>query len=153
MAVDAYHYSDICAAGSGFQGRANLGITSVTGIFAHGAATDLDTDDCIKMVPIPKGATILDVIVAVKAAGLDTSTGISWTVGDVDATDDLDRYVTAQTTVGRSSAGGVARLNNPLGAGYTFAADGTIDITVGAGATTNVATGHITLTAIYTMDK
>jgi hypothetical protein len=103
------------------------------------------------MVKIPKGATILDVFVAIAAAGLDTGATVVWTLGDTDATDDADRYITS-STVGQSSGGGVVRMNNPAGANYKFAADGTIDMTIATGAGTNVATGVATLVALYTMD-
>jgi hypothetical protein len=151
MAVDTYYYSTQCTAGSGRSPRAGLGITSITGTYSLPATNDLDTNDCIKMVNIPAGATILDVIVDIPSGGLDTSTGVSWTLGDTDATDDLDRYITT-STVGRSSAGGIVRMNNAAGHGYKFAADGTIDITISAGASTNTTTGDIIVTVFYTMD-
>lgn len=146
-------YGTSCAAGSGIQPRAGLAICSVTGLQTNDANTDLNTADVLQMVKIPKGATILDVIVSVNAAGLDTGATVAYSVGDTDATDDTDRYITAAAgIIGRSSAGGVVRMNNPAGAGYKFEADGTIDLVFTAGAGTNVATGVITLTAIYTMD-
>jgi hypothetical protein len=147
-------YSASCAVGSGIQPRAGLAICSVTGVQTNDANTDLNTADVLQMVKIPKGATILDVIVSVNAAGLDTGATVAYSVGDTDsAVDDTDRYITAAAgIIGRSSAGGVVRMNNPAGAGYKFEADGTIDLVFTAGAGTNVATGVITLTALYTMD-
>lgn len=144
-------YGTSCLVGSGIQPRAGIGICSVTGILTNDANSDLNTADVIQMVKIPKGATILDVIVAVAAAGLDTGATILWTLGDTDATDDTDRYITS-SSIGQSSGGGVVRMNNQAGAGYKFAADGTIDLTIATGAGTNVATGVVTVTAIYTMD-
>lgn len=152
MTVSAYWYSDKTAlVDAGLPPpRANINLNSVIGTYTAATGADLDTDDCIQMVKIPKGATILETIVAVRAAGLDTSTGCTWSLGDTDSTDDLDRYITVQT-VGQSSAGGVVRMNNPAGHGYKFTADGTIDITIVAGASTNVATAVVTLVVIYSM--
>lgn len=153
MPVDAYHYSNKTAAvDAGLPPpRAGLGAVWAVGVYTATALTDLDTNDCIKLVKIPAGARILDVVVSIAAAGLDTGAGVVWTLGDVDGTDDLDRYITS-STVGQSSGGGVVRMNNAAGAQKTFEADGTIDMTIATGAGTNVATGVITCAVQYTMD-
>lgn len=155
MAVgDTKWYSNLMAASGGGlpPARAGLGLCSRTAEFDLSlAGLDLDTDDLIKMVPIPAGATILDVSVSIPTDGLDDVSAATWTVGDNDATDDWDRYITSQTTIGRN-AGGVARLNNPVGLGYKFVADGSIDICITAGATTTGSVGKVYMTVLYTMD-
>ena len=155
MAVgDTKWYSNLLAAsGSGLPpARAGLGLVSRTAEFDLSlTGLDLDQEDLIKMVPIPAGATIVDVIVSIPTDGLDDATALSWTVGDNDSTDDWDRYITTQTTVGRN-AGGVVRLNNQAGVGYKFAADGTIDLVITASATTTGSVGKVYMTVLYTMD-
>lgn len=138
-------YGDLCAAGSGIQPRAGLGVCSVTGTYTFSAAW-VDEDVC-QLVPIPAGATILDVIMAVPA--LTDQADAVWAVGDGDG---AERFITG-ATAGQSSAGGVVRLNAPLGHNYKYTVDDTIDfhITTVPGATA-VTDGDISLTVIYTMD-
>lgn len=88
-------------------------------------------NDVVQMVKVDQGMVITDVILKVPA--LDSSTGIVVAVGD---DDDDDRYITA-STIGRSSAAGLAYLNNPVGLLYgSYAAANTIDFKV-----TTVASG------------
>jgi hypothetical protein len=147
MTIDATYYSTQTTSGSGIPVRAGLSLCSFTGEYALPATNDLDTNDLLKMVPIPNGATVLDVIADIPTGGLDTGTSITWTVGD---DGDEDRYITTQT-VGQSSAGGIVRMN-AAGGTYKYTADNTIDIKITAGAGTNTTTGTIKLTVIYTMD-
>ena len=155
MAVgDTTWYSNLLAAsGSGLPpARAGLGLCSRTAEFDLSlTGLDLDNEDLIEMIPIPKGATIVDLIVSIPTDGLDDASALSWTVGDADSTDDWDRYITTQTTVGRN-AGGIVRLNNPVGVGYKFAADGVICIAITASATTTGSVGKVYMTVLYTMD-
>ena len=148
MTIDATFYSPATTSGSGISARAGIGLTSITGTYTLPSTSDLDTNDLIKMVHIPAGATVLEVIVDIPATGIDTSTGLEWTVGD---DGDEARYISANTT-GRSSAGGIVRMNVGGGGGYKYTADNTIDIKISAGATTNVTSGTVKLTVIYTMD-
>ena len=148
MTIDATFYSPATTSGSGIFARAGIGLTSITGTYALPATNDLDTNDLIKMVHIPNGATVLEVIVDIPSGGLDTSTGVSWSVGD-DGSE--ARYIATHTT-GRSGGGGIVRRDVGGGGGYKYTADNTIDIKIVAGSTTNTTTGTIKLTVIYTMD-
>lgn len=123
------------------------GVLSVTGVFTLAAALALN--DVIKMVTLPKGATVLDVILS--CTDLDTGAGaIILDVGDSDGTPDPDRYIDG-ANVGQ--AGGVARMNAHAGHGYTLAAEATIDVLVQVGPTTGATSGTVALTVLYTMDK
>jgi hypothetical protein len=143
-------YSASCKAGSGVQPRAGIALCSVTGSYDFIAA--FVDEDIVKLVKIPKGATIIDVIMAVPA--LTNQADVVWAVGDDQAATDAanERFITGATK-GRSSAGGVDRLNVPSGHGYKYTVDANIifHITTVPGATA-VTSGTITLTVLYTMD-
>lgn len=114
----------------------------VTAVVADLVVTAAATNDVFEMVKIPRGAVIYDVILT--AANIDTGTALVMTVGDGG---DTDRFITL-STVGQ--AGGIARMNNQAGAGYSFTADDTIDITVTTGAT-GIEAGSpvVTLIVLY----
>lgn len=121
------------------------GVYSVTGTYEIAAA--LVVNDLIKMVPVPSGARVKEVILAVD--DLDTGTSIVLDVGDTDATDDTDRYI---DDAGVGQAAGIARMDNVAGMNYQFAADGTIDVLVETAPETGATTGTIVLTAILAND-
>lgn len=127
------------------------GTYSVTGTYEIAAA--LVVNDLIKMVPVPAGARVKEVILATD--DLDTGTDIVLDVGDTDGTDDTDRYIDAALTDQAGALGqvaGIARMNNVAGVNYQFAADGTIDVLVQTAPETGATTGTIVLTAILAND-
>lgn len=134
-------------AGSGKQARNGIGIVSVTSKYSLTAA--LVINDVIQMVKIPKGAVIQEVILA--AGDLDTasSPAIKLIVGDGDDTDRFIKDASGISTI--AQGGGVARMNNQVGAGHQYAADDTIDVKVDTAPTTGTTSGDITLTVIYSM--
>jgi len=102
-------------------------------------------NDIVKMIKIPAGATVVDVVLSTDA--LDTSTGIVLAVGD--AADD-DRYITG-ATIGRSSATGLTRMNAHTGNGFLYTSDTTIDLVIKTAASgTAAVTGKIRLAVTYT---
>ena len=127
------------------------------GVYAlHGTreiAAALVVNDVIQMVPVPLGAKVLDVILMTD--DLDTGTSIVLDVGDTDGTDDTDRYIDAATTDQGGALGqvaGFARINNVAGNGYTFAANGTIDVLVQVAPETGTTVGTLKLTALLASD-
>jgi hypothetical protein len=125
------------------------GETVVVATFAVPATGDgTAANDVIQMVKVPKGAVITDVTLGSTDVDTNGTPLHEVTVGDTDGTDDPDRYITA-STIGRTA--GVARLNG-VGFGYTFTADGTIDITVTAASATKAA-GTFTLAVRYVLQK
>lgn len=119
----------------------------VTAALGGGGAggTAFVINDVVQMVKVQSGTVVTSVLLSVDA--LDTSTGIVVAVGD--GSDD-DRFITA-STIGRSSAAGVANLNNHAGHLYQYTADDTIDfkVTTAASGTASV-TGKVRLSVRVT---
>lgn len=126
--------------------RAGIGeVVSVTESFAFLAASHNTINNIFEMVKVPKGAVILDVILASTDLETGGPTG-SLAVGDGTT---ADRFIGTNTLV---QAGGVARMDKPGGMGYEYAAEDTIDLKLIAAATTP-ADGTISLTVLYAMQK
>jgi hypothetical protein len=144
------YYSPDCRPYNGIQPRANLGLCSVSGAFniatvGEGGGTTLVINDVIRMVHIPAGATILDLIF--DTADIDASTTLTLSIGDGTTP---GRFI-LESTVGQ--AGGVVRLSVVGSTQYQYTVDDTIDVKVIAAATsTAVVTGILKLTVFYTMD-
>ena len=97
--------------------------------------------DVIQMVPVPKGAQIVDVeTLFTPGAGGPV---LTWSVGDGNST---QRYNTSV------SAAVATQLRSVAGLGYSYSADDTIDIVVGAVGSATAA-GSIRLTVTYSMDQ
>ena len=122
------------------------GVNAVT--CSHSVTANPTAADILQLVPIPKGARILDVIVTMTDLDTNGAPTVTFTVGDTQTTSTANRYVTT-STVGQT--GGVARLNNQVGHLFTFGTDGTVDLTWGVAAAT-FAAGTITCTATYVTD-
>lgn len=129
----------------GVQPRCGIGVTSVSGEYSIAAA--LVINDVIQMVKIPKGATILDMVLAADDLDTNVSPAITLDVGDGTT---ADRFIAASTI---AQGGGVARLGQVDGVQFTYTADDTIDVKVKAAPGTGATEGHIRLTVLYTMDK
>lgn len=139
-------YSDAFDADGNPKSRKyEVGTWSVSAEYEISAA--LVATDVIKMVPVPKGAMVREVILAVD--DLDTGSSLVLDVGDTDATDNTARYI---DDAGVGQAAGVARMDNIAGFNYQFAADGTIDVDVETAPQTGATTGTIKLTAILSND-
>lgn len=113
----------------------------VTCVVADLTVTAAATNDVFQMVKVEKGVTVYEVILV--AGDIDSGTALVMTVGDGG---DTDRFITL-STVGQ--AGGITRMNNQAGAGYTYSADDTIDILVTTGATGVNASQVVTLIVFY----
>lgn len=113
----------------------------------HPVTAALVANDVIRMVKVPAGATVLDVVLS--ATDLDTGTSAA-IVLDVGDDGDTDRFIDG-ATVGQ--AGGVAHLNNQAGHCYTYTADNTIDVLVQVAPTTGATSGTIRLGVCYTMEQ
>lgn len=88
------------------------------------------------MVPVPKGARVVEIIVAAETQGATIA------VGDGD---DPDRYIAS----GAVAAGAVARLSRSIGIGYRYAAADTIDILLGATPTDG---GTVKMTVLFVVE-
>jgi hypothetical protein len=120
----------------------NGGTITVYGEYEILAA--LVVDDVIQMVPIPKGARILDVHINTDELDSDGTPEMVLDVGDTDGTDDTDRYID-----GTAASPVLARMNNIAGFGYEFLANGTIDIHVETAPETGATSGTLKLVATY----
>lgn len=116
------------------------GVVARSAAYTYAAAQS--AGDVIQMVPIPKGALILDVITN------DTSPGgvqYTYTVGDGNST---TRYNAAASA---SGASGLV-VHATRGVGYSYSTDDTIDIGISA-ITSASAGGTIRLTVFYSFDN
>jgi hypothetical protein len=120
------------------------GNVSVTASYTIAAA--LVINDLIQMVKIPKGATILEILLAVPDLDSNVSPAVTLDVGDATT---ADRFIAANTV---GQAGGVARIDQAAGVGYTYTADDVISVKVHAAPATSAITGTITLSVLYTND-
>lgn len=130
--------------GSGVQARSGTGVCSVTGTYELTAA--LVINDVIQMVKIPKGASILETILATDDLDTASSPAIVLTVGD---DGDTDRFTLVSTI---AQAGGFVRMTNIAGLGYQYTADNTIDVKCTTAPQTGATSGTISLTVIYDMN-
>lgn len=117
------------------------GVIARTAIFAFTAAQS--AGDVIQMVPIPKGAVVIDTAtVFTPGAGGPV---LTWSVGDGNSS---QRYQTSVSATAATFTRGNAVGN---GGAYSYSAEDTIDIVVGAVASATAA-GSIRLTVTYAMD-
>jgi hypothetical protein len=128
------------------QRRFHIYETIVVSTFSVPATGDgTAANDIIEMVKVPINATITDVLLASTDVDTGGSPAHVMSVGDGG---DVDRFI-LDSTIGQ--AGGVARLNNQVGAGYKYTADDTVDIKVVTASATK-ATGTFTMVVRYAMD-
>jgi hypothetical protein len=106
----------------------------------------LALNDVIQMVKIPKGATILNVVLT--ADDLDTN-GSPAIVLDVGDGSDTDRFIDGSTI---AQGGGITNgMNVRTGFLYEYTAEDTIDVLVQVGPGTGATSGDIKLAVEYTM--
>lgn len=120
------------------QARGGIDVTSVTAEFS--IPTGFATNDVVQMAKVPARATIQEVILS-SSAGVGATGNLA--VGD---TGNTARYI-ASTAFTAST---LARLGVHAGHGYTFSAEGTVDILAASIATPTVGT-VVRLTVIYTL--
>lgn len=122
------------------------GVIGVVGTYEISAA--LEADDVIQMVNVPKGATILEVVLA--ADDMDTGgTGLLLNVGYGGAGATEAAFIAdAPAHTGAT----ITRSNVVDGFGYVFTAEDTIDVVVDTAPTTGATTGTIKLVVFYSMD-
>lgn len=114
------------------------GVVARSAIFNFAAAQS--AGDIIQMVPVPRGALILDVqTLFIPGAGGPV---LTWTVGDGNSGARFQTSVSVSSVVSRNTGGN----------GYSYSADDTIDITVGAVGSATAA-GSIRLTVMYSFDN
>lgn len=89
---------------------------------AQWSGTVTATAEAVDTIAVKKGWQILDVIVTYQGTGSATVT-----VGDAGS---ATRFLSSTST----AADGVSHANVPAGIGYTYAADGVIQITIGGAA-------------------
>lgn len=140
--------SPSCTAATARPARAGIGPEWVYDVFE--ASVALVIDDIIQMVPVPLGATVLEVILSVD--DLDSGAALVLDVGDGD---DDDRYILG-STIGQT--GGTVRLGSGIAANgancqaYEYTAEDTIDIHVDT-APAGGGTGTLRLAVCYTMQQ
>lgn len=120
--------------------KAGIGVHYVVGKYTFAELIPAST--VIQMVKVPAGATVFDV--AVHTPDLDSSTNVTYSVGDGDS---ANRYINAST---KGQTGGTARSDRvaPI---RKYDTEDTIDITMGAADTTTTS-GVIYCTVGYTMN-
>jgi hypothetical protein len=118
--------------------RSGLDATTVTGEIA--IPTGFATNDVLRVVKVPAGATVLNVTCS-SSAGVGATANL--TVGDGD---DVDRFITSTAF----TASALARLNAHTGHGYKYTADDTIDVVAASIATPTVGT-IVRVTVEYTL--
>lgn len=116
------------------------GMVARTAVYGFTAAQS--AGDVIQMVPIPKGAVVLDTVTTfTPGAGGPV---LTWIVGDGNSTNRFQ--ISASATIASSVHA------NGGGIGYSYSVEDTIDITVSAiGSAT--AAGTVRLTVFYAMDQ
>lgn len=125
---------------TGVMAKSLIGLNAVTA--TYNVATAFVINDVVQMVKVPKGAKILEIILA--CGELDTgSNSLTLSVGDGD---EAARFIAA-STVGQ--AGGVTRLAVAGGLGYVYTANDTIDVKAAAAANALASAADLTLTVIY----
>lgn len=138
-------YSPRTTPGSGVSVRQGLGLQAVSDSYTMLVA--FVDEDVVNLVKVPGGATILELILDVPA--LTDQADVTWDLGDADTT---GRYI-AGGILGRSSAGGIARITVTGSSQYKYTVDTFIQFQIKTvpGATA-VTDGVVKLSAIYTMD-
>lgn len=127
------------------QARAGVDETTVYSTYALTGAIVIN--DVFQMCKVPAGAVILDVTYGCDF--LDTGTAVVTAVGDGSS---AGRFISG-STIGRSSAAGVARTTEAAGLNYTYAAADTIDIKCTTAPTTSSVTGNLYLSVRYKMGQ
>jgi hypothetical protein len=128
------------AGGHGVGGNVKTAI----GVYTLSAALTLN--QVIPMVAVPKGARIVDLVLAADDLDTNGSPTLALDVGDGTL---ANRFVAA-ATVGR--AGGVTRLDQPGGAAFQYAGADVIAVKVQAAPATGASAGQIKLVVQYTLD-
>jgi hypothetical protein len=122
------------------QARAGIDATSQTESLTIG--TNLLANDILEMIKVPAGATIQEIVLSTTASLGATSTV---EIGDGG---DTDRFFAAANF--GNGAASLVRLSNPIGHGYKYTSDDTIDVRIATNGTP--ATGAVvTMTVAYTM--
>ena len=121
----------------------------IESVYTVTAGAALVINDVIQMLKVPKGARVMEVILAATDLDSNVTPLITLDVGDGD---DPDRYIAA-STIGQT--GGTVRLGSgitTLTEAFTYTADDTIDVLVKAAPATGATTFSIRLTVIYSTD-
>ena len=108
-------------------------------------ATALATNDLLDVCDVEKNVTIADAIVSSVAPGTQSGSDSTFELGDAG---DTDRFITTAGGIVLRAAGGVARLNNPAGHMYRYAADTRIQLRIVAGGTGQTTGGVIRVTLL-----
>jgi hypothetical protein len=141
------YYSADCTAGSGVQPRAGKDRGIVHKSETYTGTANMVTSDVFQMVKIPKGAVVLDLIVAVTTK-TDTGSNTILHVGDGV---DTDRYHVQAAAVDNTTYFG--RMNTAASMSqYVYTADDTIDIIVATDPETSTTDFVLSLTVFYTFD-
>ena len=126
---------------TGIMAKSLIGLNAVTATYTVSSA--LVVNDVIEMVKVPKGAKIVEVILACGDLDTDGTPAVVLAVGDGTT---ADRFITG-STVGQ--AGGVTRLGVAAGLGYVYTANDTIDIKATTAADAMSSAADVTLTVVY----
>lgn len=116
----------------------------VTVYSEYAIAAALVINDRIRMVKVPKGATVIGAMLGADDLDTNGAPTITLDVGD-DGTS--DRFIAA-STIGQTGAAPASAIVK-AGFGYAYPADDTIDILVKAAPATGAATGTLRLAVTY----
>lgn len=117
------------------------GLKAVAGVFTLAAALALN--DVIQSPMLPKGATVIDVIVAVTDLDTGGAPAITLDVGYGGS----QNYFVQASTVGQG--GGVARASAPTASPLTLTQNDTIDVTIKAAPATGATTGTVSIVVLF----
>ena len=121
------------------------GTISLSSSYTFAAAFVIN--DVITIGAVPAGATIQGIDVDVPS--LDTSTGVTWSVGDASS---AGRFI-ANNTSGRSSTGAIVYGPSVVGSlNYTYAATTPLQMKITAAPTSGATSGTINFVVQYSMD-
>lgn len=119
------------------------GVIAVCASYAVASAPS--ANDLIKMMEIPAGATIVDVILDSDTLDSNASKTVTLDVGD---TTQAQRFLAASTV---AQAGGAVHADVAASTAYQYTADTWLYVKFHAAAAT-FAAGTVRLTVLYTMD-
>lgn len=132
--------------------RSNVGETILYGEFSladDNAGAALELNDVMQVVKVPRGFKVLEVVLSTTDLDTGGAPTIELDVGDGSSS---NRFITGSGSTIAEAGGGVIRLNQAGGHGYTYTADDTIDVKVLTGPQTGATSGTIKVTVIGRME-
>lgn len=89
--------------------------------------TSASAGDVVQMVPVPKGAQIVDVSLAING-GMATGSNLAFSIGDGNS---ASRYAGSASVAAATNGNAIFRMTNGGGLGYSYSTDDTVDVVLG----------------------